>query len=125
MTITDNEVLKELKKVRCAYLQEDIDNYPDDERDDRSDMQFFADEVSYILSNYMEEGNSLHEDLELSKSILNRTKYGKIVPLDSASLKPIFRPHQIQTSKDMVNEFNRLKNLYKRLEDKGFKGQWM
>lgn len=46
MNITDKTVLSELKRIRCGELNESIDGYPEDERDGRSDMQVFADELS-------------------------------------------------------------------------------
>jgi hypothetical protein len=46
MKITDTNVKKWLKAIACEELYEMVDNYPDDEREDRSDVQFFADELS-------------------------------------------------------------------------------
>ena len=125
MKITDNEVLKELKRCRSYELSEDIKTYPDDERDGRSDIQFLADEVSYILSNYQEDGHVLCDDLERSQEILRKTHYGKTIPLYISTLKPIYRQSDIQSAKDCVNEYKRLKSLMKRLNDKGYRGQWL
>lgn len=125
MNITDKEVLKELKKVRCWDLQEDIYTYPEDEREDRSDWQVLADETSYIISNYQEEGHVFCESLENAKEILRETKNGKQIPLWKSSLKPMYNPRDIQNARDIINEYKRLQSLYKRIKAKGYTGRWL
>ena len=124
MKITDKQVLKELKRVRSFELDESIENYPDDERDGRSDEQVLADELSWILSNFTEDGHVLCEDLTESKRILRETKNGKVVPLWQSTLKPVYSKSRIQSCRDCVNEYNRLKNCMKRLNAKGIFGKW-
>lgn len=125
MKITDTEVLKELKRVKSFDLDEDLETYPEDERDGRTDLQMLADEVSYILSCYQEDGHVLCESLEESKEILRRTKNGKVIPLWKSTLKPVYRESQIQMSRDIINEHRRLQNLYKRLQARGLRGKWL
>ena len=125
MKITDTEVLKELSRVKSFDLEEDLETYPEDERDGRTDLQMLADEVSYILSCYQEDGHVLCESLEESKEILRRTKNGKVIPLWKSTLKPVYRESQIQTSKDIINEHRRLQSLYKRLQARGLCGKWL
>lgn len=124
MNITDSEVLKELKRVRSWELQEDIAEYPENERDGRSDMKFLADECSYILSKFQEDGYSLCEDLQEAREILRETKNGKVIPLWKSTLKPVYDKHRIQQCRDTINEYNRLKSLMKRLNAKGYYGMW-
>ena len=124
MNITDKTVLSELKRIRCCELNESIDGYPEDERDGRSDMQVFADELSWILSNYAESGHSLNDDLEQSKEILRETKNGKVMPLWKESLTPVYRQSQIQSARNTINEHMRLQNALKRLHEKGIRGQY-
>lgn len=124
MKITDQEVLKMLKKVRCADLENDVFDYPDDERDGRSDKQFFADELSYIISCYEETGHTLCEDLEESREILRVTKNGKVIPLWQSTLKPMYSNSRIQIARNVINEYNRLKRLSKRLREQGIIGKW-
>lgn len=125
MKITDTEVLKELNRVNSFDLEEDLETYPEDERDGRTDLQMLADEVSYILSCYQEDGHVLCDSLEESKEILRRTKNGKVIPLWKSTLKPVYRESQIQTSKDIINEHRRLQSLYKRLQARGLCGKWL
>ena len=124
MNITDTQVLKELKRVRSWDLQEDVFEYPEDEREGRSDMQFLADECSYILSCYSEYGNTRCETLEESREILRVTKNGTQIPLWKDSLKPIYKPTQIESARDCINEHRRLKSLMERLNKQGYYGKW-
>lgn len=125
MKITDTEVLKELNRVNSFDLDEDLETYPEDERDGRTDLQMLADEVSYILNCYQEDGHFLCESLEESKEILRITKNGKVIPLCKSTLKPAYRESQIRTSKDIINEHRRLQNLYKRLQARNLRGKWL
>ena len=59
MNITDKEVLKELKRVRSGELEDSVFDYPENDRDGRSDMQVLTDELSWILSNFKEDGHVL------------------------------------------------------------------
>ena len=124
MNITDKEVLKELKRVRSGELEDSVFDYPENERDGRSDMQVLTDELSWILSNFKEDGHVLCEDLEEAREILRETKNGKVIPLWESTLKPIYSKSRIQTCRDTINEYNRLQNLMKRLNAKGFYGKW-
>lgn len=124
MKITDSAVLKELKRVRSFELEESIASYPDNERDGRSDMQVLADECSWILSNYAEDGHVLHDDLEEAKEIIRKTKNGKVMVLWKDSLKPVWSKSRIETARASINEFKRLQNLLKRLNANGYHGQW-
>ena len=124
MKINDAEVLKELKRVRSGELWCRMEDFPDDEVDGRSDMQMLADELSWLIENFEECGCCLHEDLEEAREILRETRYGKVIPLWKDSLKPVYDKHRIQSCKDTVNEYNRLKTLMKRLNAKGIYGKW-
>ena len=124
MNITDKEVLKELNRTRSGELWCRIEDYPDEERDGRSDYQILADELSWLLDNFQEAGFCLCEDLEEAREILRETKNGKVIPLWQSSLKPMYSPSRIQSCRDIINEYNRLKNLSKRVHAKGYYGKW-
>lgn len=98
--------------------------YPENERDERSDMQFLTDELSWLIDNYEDDGCIIHDDLEEAREILRKTRYGKVIPLWHSTLKPVYSPSRIQSCKDTVNEYNRLKNMMKRLNAKGYYGKW-
>ena len=124
MKITDQEVIKIMKRARLYEVEESVYTYPENERDGRSDMQVLADEASYYLSLYEEDGTAHSDDLAWAKEVLSRTRYGKVMPLYMPSMTPVYRPSDIQNAKDCVNEYNRLKRLVKRLEGKGYYGRW-
>lgn len=124
MIITDINVKRELKTVRCSELEESLSSYPDDEVDGRSDMQMLADECGYILSIFEEEGHDYNDSLNRAKEILRETKNGKQMPLYKDTLKPKYREIEIQDARQLVNEYKRLKSLMQRLETKGYYSQW-
>lgn len=124
MRITDKAAIILLKKLNSSELWERVYSYPEDERDGRSDMQMLADEAGYMLSLFEEDGTAHHDDLKLCRHILNRTKYGKVMPIYFPSMKPVYNLSDIQTAKDVVNEYNRLKRFVKRMEKNGYYSQW-
>ena len=124
MNITDKNVLKELKRVKSFDLEESILTYPDNERDGRTDIQVLADECSYILSNYNEDGHVYNDELVKSKEIIKETKNGKEMPLWASTLKPVYRQTDIQNARDLINEHKRLKACMKRLNQQGIYGRW-
>ena len=126
MKITSEEVKKIIRKVRSYELEEDIENYPEDEREGRSDIQFLADEVSYIVSLYHEDGTCHSDDLADAKALLAETCYGKRIPIDIRTGRPLhgYWPHDIESAKSVVNEYRRLVRLKERLESKGIFGMW-
>jgi len=124
MELTDKTAIKLLKKLNSCELWERVDSYPEDERDGRSDMQMLADEAGYMLSLFEEDGTAHYDDLKECRHILNRTKYGKVMPCYFPSLMPMYNLSDIQTAKDVVNEYNRLKRFVKRMEERGYYSEW-
>ena len=118
MTITDSKVKGILKKLRSYELEDRLSDYPEEERDGRSDMSMLRDELDWYIDNLEDDGCSSHEELELAREILNKTKYGKVIPLNRYTLKPVWKPSDIQEAKNTINEYNRLKRLQKRLRSK-------
>lgn len=128
MKITDKVVIRELNIVRSLDLEESISNYPERERNGRSDMQFLADEVSYRISLYKEE-TATAEEYEEAQRFLRETSNGKKMPYYATfPPKPKYSELGLQNktrlAKDIVNEYRRLQALMKRLNDKGYYGRW-
>lgn len=116
MKITDNEVLRQLKIVRCIDLENSIRDLPEDEVNGRTDLQILMDELEYLLSLYEECGTCHREDLEQAREFLKETKNGKEIPfkyLMKYSKTGI--DNRIKDAKGCINEYNRLKRLAKRL----------
>ena len=105
-------------------MYDTVNDYPDDERDGRSDLEFLADEVSWHLSCYNEDGHYWKEDLEEAKEILKETKNGKVIPLFTDTLKPVYSAWKIDRAKEQIKEYRRLVNCMKRLNAKGYYGRW-
>lgn len=126
MKITDKKALRILKRAASYELDEQIENYPDKERDGRTDLEFIADEISYQVSCYNEDGHVWKDDLEEAREKLRETKNGKIQILDSRTLKPKYGywPSDIENAKSIVNEYKRLRSLLKELQNDGFYGRW-
>lgn len=125
MNITDTNVRAHLRAVRSGELEEMLSDYPEDERDGRSDMQMLADEAGYLYSLYSEEGSGHRDDLVEAQRVLRATKNGKVMPLSLPSLTPKYSNSTIRESREIVNHHRRLGNLIKRLERAGYHSQWL
>ena len=126
MKITDKNVLKWLKAINCGRLYTMIEYICDSEIEGRSDIQIFADELSYCISKYNDDGDMWYEELVHSKELLKETKNGKVIPLDRTTLKPKngYRPEDILIAKDVVNEYRRMVSRYNKLKQMGVYGRW-
>lgn len=123
MKITDEKALKELKRVASHELEWLLRDYPQEEVGDRSDLQMMADEVSYMLDCYAEDGNLRHVALKKAYMVKDRTKNFTTIPLDG-NLKPVYRGIELQFSKGVIDEHKRLMELQGRLNAMGIYGQW-
>lgn len=125
MKLNDSKAILMLKRARLYEVDESISSYPEDERDGRSDFQMLADEAGYIYSLYSED-TAHREDLTAAREKLNRTKYGKCIPVNPKTFKPLYgyTPYDISNAKDTVNEFARLGRFVKRLEAMGYYSRW-
>lgn len=127
MKITDKEALKEIKTANSGLLWETVDEYPENERDGRSDLQFLADEVSYIVSCYSEDGHVFAEDLQQAQETVRETRGGRMpwyCRADGTPYRPKYRQSDIEIAKSTINEYKRLKSCLKRLNGKGYYGKW-
>ena len=117
MKLTDAEAIKALKKVRITELEEMIDDYPENERDCRSDWEMIANEAGWLLDSFNSYDTVLREDLDEAKDILSKTHYGKTPYLTYSG--HVYKEHEIQTAKNIVNEYNRLTRFVARLKGMG------
>ena len=114
MKITNNEVIKILKKVKSYELEQRLEDYPEDEVDGRSDMEMLKNELDWLIDNFEDEGCIIHEALMEAKQIIRETKNG-CIPLNPYTLKPKYKDYIIKQAHDDVNEYNRLKRLWKKI----------
>lgn len=119
MKLTDKEAIKALRKVRCYDLEMMIDNYPEDERDGRTDWEMIANEAGWLLDAFNEYDNANHEALEEARECMRRTKNGKEMPLNVVTLKPAYKNYEICDARNLINMYNRLTRFVQRLKRMG------
>lgn len=113
MKIQDEKVSKLLERLDFPEITESIFSFPDLEKDGRTDMEIFIEEVKYFYEMFSED-TVFKDDLDDAKEILYKTKYGKQIPLNPNSLKPLYSENRILQAKNCLNEFKRLQRLYKK-----------
>lgn len=118
---------KMLEKANVYEVECSVAEYPEDERDGRDDFQMLADEAGYVFSCYLEDGHVLHNSLKEARRKLYETRYGKVIPVDSTTFKPLkgYTPSDVQNAKDIVNEYNRTRRFLLKLENMGYYSQWV
>lgn len=122
MKFTDPKAIQLLKKVCFQMLEDDIKEYPEEERWGRTDMEMLADEAGYLYSLHFNDGCELYYDLAEAREKLRITKYGKVTEMYEMYG---YSEYDIQVAKDFVNDFNRLGRLVKKLEKMGYYSEWI
>ena len=119
MKLTDKEAIKALKKVRVGDLDDMINDYPEDERDGRSDWEMIANEAGWLLDGFREDEHANHEALEEAKELIRRTKNGKTFPglLTSVQLKRM--QNEVYSARELVNMVKRLERFVAKLKSMG------
>lgn len=115
MKLTEKKAINILKKVRSYELEQMVEEYPEDEREGRTDLEIIKNELDWLLYGMNEDGYLKHEALMEARQIVNDTRGGRM-PLNPYTLKPKYKDYEIRQAKDDINEYNRLKRLQKRLE---------
>lgn len=114
LKITDKAVLSELKKVRSKELDNNLDSFPEEERDGKSDMDIFCDEVYYLIDMYIEPGTQQYNNLKWAREIMKKTKRGTVIPVD-INFNPKYSKCDVDLASEITNEVKRLKNCTRRL----------
>ena len=120
--ITDERVLKEIKRTNNGWLTERmLDNWTEEEREGRTDMELLIDEVEWLFDLYNDKKTDvamkLKEAKQLLKEISNEEKI-KNKKIDYYSYLPygtIQYVNGLQWAKDIISEYERLKLLMKRI----------
>ncbi|MBR5281060.1 MAG: hypothetical protein IKU26_08860 [Clostridia bacterium] len=123
MKITDKNVLQMQKKLGSSYLDDIIADYPDDERYGRTDLEFFAEEVSYFVYCHHEDGHDWKDELAEYREIIRRTR-GGFMPINPYTFKPLYSQSDIMIAKEFVSEYTRARNCLKKLQAQGVYGSW-
>ncbi len=122
MKLTDPKVIQVLKRARCYQVQQDIDEFPENEKDGKTDLEIAIWSADYILERMEDPESTIWgEPLVEAKKILRETDYGKFIPFDANPWKkpfefiPRYADWEIKNAKEYVNEYKRTKNLVKKL----------
>lgn len=110
MKFKDRSTRYLLKQFKSRELEARIADYPEEQRFGRSDLQILRDEVDWYIDNLEDEGHRLNKELNIARKIIKETERGT-VPLHPYLLIPKYSQDQIDMAHDLVNEYNRLKEL--------------
>lgn len=119
MKLKDKDAIKALKKVRIWDLEQMIEDYPEDERDGRSDWDMIANEAGWLLDALNEDGNANHDALLEARQILHETKNGTVFPGLLLSTQVESWKYKVRDAKDFINMYNRLTRFVKKLKSMG------
>jgi hypothetical protein len=108
--LKDRTAINILKRARSSDLEYNIQTFPEEERDGKTDLEILRDEMDYLISMYEEEGTIYSNDLEEAREILRETRYGK-ANIITSDFRLKYSDWDIQRSRATVNEYNRLKLL--------------
>lgn len=116
--ITDEKVKKMLNRLDIPEVDELVNDYPEAEREDKTDLDIFVEAIEQVYDLFTSSDTIQLADLASAKSILGKTKYGKEVSMltsNSGKLIPEFTKKDIEYAKTCFNEFKRLERLYNKL----------
>jgi hypothetical protein len=119
MKLTDAEAIKALRKVRCYDLEMMISDYPEDERDGRTDWEMIANEAGWLLDGFRSDDHANHEALEEAKELIRATKNGTVFPGLLTSIQVKSYQVQVQDARDLINMVKRLERFVQKLKGMG------
>lgn len=108
MKLKDPEAIKALKKANVYDLEMMISDYPEADRDGRSDWDMIANEAGWLLDAFNEEENANHEALVEARTVLRLSRFGYE-----------YKEYEIRDAKNLVNMVNRLRRFVDRLKAQG------
>ena len=120
MKLTDQEAIKALRKVRCYDLEMMLDDYPEDERDGRTDWEMIANEAGWLLDGFNSDDHANHEALEEAQDLIRKTQNGKVFPGLLTSVQVESYRLRVQDARDLINMVNRLKRFVNKLQGMGY-----
>lgn len=119
MKLTDAEAIKALKKVRCYDLEERLSDYPEEERDGRTDWDMIANEAGWLLDSFHDDSCANYEALEEAKELVRETKNGTVFPGLLTSIQLQSYRIRVQDARDLINMVNRLARFVQKLKGMG------
>ena len=124
MVVTDKRVHKWLIDIGFPRLFEQMDDVQVDEYP--SEIQAFADEISYAISIFNDTDTVWYITLRNAKKLMKETDNGTKIPFDINTLQPKqgYTPTDIHRAEDIIDTYNRMVAVYKELKNLGYYGQW-
>ena len=119
MKLTDENAIKALKKLRCYDLEMMIADYPENERDGRSDWDMIANEAGWLLDGFRDPEHANNEALQEAKELIRKTKNGTVFPGLVTSVQLESWRILVQDARDLVNMVKRLERFVRRLKADG------
>ena len=120
MKLTDKEAIKALKKAKILDLEDMIADFPEDERDGRSDWQMIANEAGWLLDGFRSDDHANYEALEEAKDLIRQTQNGKVFPGLLTSIQLQGWRVKVQNARDLINMVKRLERFVTYLKGKGY-----
>ena len=117
--LTDAEAINALRKVRCYDLEERLSDYPEEERDGRTDWDMIANEAGWLLDSFHDDSCANYEALKEAKQVLRETNYGKVYSGLLTSVELTTWRFKVKDAKDFVNMVNRLERFVNKLKSMG------
>jgi hypothetical protein len=108
--IKDKKVLALVKRINSTELCQFVRDFQESERKGRADLEIIKDFIGYILEVYAEKGSVLYDDLNEARATY---KYYKGYDLTGRYHEQVY----FNQSKNIINEYNRLKRAYKKLQE--------
>ena len=119
MKLTDQEAIKALRKVRIYDLEMMLADYPEDERDGRSDWDMIANEAGWLLDGFRSDDHANHEALEEAIDLIRQTKNGTVFPGLLTSIQLESWRIRVADARDLINMVNRLTRFVQKLKGMG------
>ena len=119
MKLTDKEAIKALKNVRCYDLEERLSDYPEEERDGRTDWEMIANEAGWLLDSFYDDSCANYEALEEAKDLIRTTNNGKVFPGLLTSVQVQSYQIMVRDARDLINMVKRLKRFVEKLKNMG------
>lgn len=119
MKLTDKGAIDALRKVRIYDLERMLDDYPEDERDGRTDWDMIANEAGWLLDGFREDGHANREALEEAKDLIRETKNGTVFPGLLTSIQLKSWEIKVKDARDLINMVKRLERFVQKLKGMG------
>lgn len=129
MKITDKKVMEILRYIDDTVLWDNIEFYPEDERDERTDAEFVAEEIEYVKEQFEDDTCTAWEELRDAKKLLSDIKSGLkngkaieqsdggVILLNYQGISMYKVPwSEIDNSKDWIALYKRYKMALKRIQ---------